>query len=122
MKPLFPKIGVVLGAAALVATGALVTAGPATAAYSDCPSGALCAYLGTGGYGDPGTVWGNNTNLLQYNKFNNAESLYNNGNNCDVTVYSGLNYTGSAAVALRGWTYSPLYSPWKDNVASNRWC
>ncbi|MFF4243597.1 peptidase inhibitor family I36 protein [Streptomyces sp. NPDC001822] len=106
---------------ALAAT-ALVTATPANAAYSDCPAGALCAYLGTDGAGDPGTVYGDNTNLLQYNKFNNAESLYNNGNNCDVRVYSGLNYTGSVATAYRGWTYSPLYSPWKDNVASNRWC
>jgi hypothetical protein len=122
MKRISPKVGVVLGTVALAATGALVTAGPANAAYSDCPSGALCAYLGTGGYGDPGTVYGDNDNLLQYNKFNNAESLYNNGNYCDVTVYSGLNHTGSPALAKRGWWYSPLYSPWKDNVASNRWC
>ncbi|WP_369197822.1 peptidase inhibitor family I36 protein [Streptomyces djakartensis] len=121
MKLMVSKAGVLLGAAALAAT-TLMTAGPANAAWSDCPSGALCAYLGTGGAGDPGTVYGDNTNLLQYNKFNNAESLYNNGNNCDVRVYSGLNYTGSVATAQRGWTYSPLYSPWKDNVASNRWC
>lgn len=122
MRRILPKAGVVLGTVALAAAGALVTAAPANAAYSDCPSGALCAYVGTGGYGDPGTVWGNNTNLLQYYKFNNAESLYNNGNYCDVRVYSGLNYTGSVALARRGYSYSPLYSPWKDNVASNYWC
>lgn len=123
MHRILARAGVTLAGVTLAAAGALATAGPANAAYSDCPSGALCAYLGINGSGDPGTVYGDNNNLLQYNKFNNAESLANNGNNCNVRIYSGLNKTGSSFVLNIGYAAPDLSGTvyWK-NVASNDWC
>jgi hypothetical protein len=122
-------VGVSLGALALTGAALLGTAAPANAAWSDCPAGALCAYLDPNGGRDPGTVYGDNRNLLQYNKFNNAESLYNHGNNCDVVVFSGLNYSGFAENITRGTAVYNLYSdqngryrPLYHNVASNDWC
>ncbi|MER5433761.1 peptidase inhibitor family I36 protein [Streptomyces sp. NPDC002588] len=123
MKRILARTGMAVGSIALVATGALATAGPANAALSDCPSGALCAYLGVNGSGDPGVVYADNSNLLQYNKFNNAESLYNNGNSCNVRIYSGLGYTGSSYVLARGYYNGSLANTvWWHNVASNDWC
>ncbi|WP_338898053.1 peptidase inhibitor family I36 protein [Streptomyces sp. TG1A-60] len=123
MHRMLVRSGIALGGLALAAVGTLATAAPANAAWSDCPSGALCAYLGTYGAGDPGTVYGDNNNLLQYNKFNNAESLYNNGNNCNVRIFSGLNKTGSSYVLNRGRTNPTLANTvWWHNVASNDWC
>ncbi|MFC8424801.1 peptidase inhibitor family I36 protein [Streptomyces sp. NPDC057236] len=119
------KIAAVLGTAALAGLGIAVTATPASAAWTDCSSGALCAYLGDNGAGDPGEVFGDNTNLLQYNKFNNAESVYNNGNDCDVRIYNGTGYTGSSFLLLRGYVISNLDSYrsgiFADDLASNRW-
>ncbi|MDR6975058.1 hypothetical protein J2X68_001742 [Streptomyces sp. 3330] len=123
MKRILAKAGIVLGSVALATTGALITAAPANAALSDCPSGGLCAYLGVNGSGDPGVVYGDNTNLLQYNKFNNAESLYNNGNSCNVRIYSGTGYTGSSYVLSRGYYNGSLANTvYWHNVASNNWC
>ncbi|WP_327317357.1 peptidase inhibitor family I36 protein [Streptomyces sp. NBC_01235] len=119
------KIAAAVGAAALAGLGIAATATPASAAWSDCSSGALCAYLGDSGAGDPGEVFGDNTNLEQYNKFNNAESVYNNGNSCDVRIYDEQNYGGNSFVLHRGnavynldtW-YDGTYA---DDLASNRW-
>ncbi|MET7850516.1 peptidase inhibitor family I36 protein [Streptomyces avermitilis] len=123
MHRILVRSGIALGGAALAAVGALATAGPADAAWSDCPAGSLCAYLGTDGSGDPGTVSGDNNNLLQYNKFNNAESLYNHGNSCNVRIFSGLNKTGSSYVLDRGYTNPTLAGTvYWHNVASNDWC
>ncbi|MFI8949307.1 peptidase inhibitor family I36 protein [Streptomyces sp. NPDC053750] len=119
------KIAAAFGAAALAGLGIAATATPASAAWTDCSSGALCAYLGDNGAGDPGEVFGDNTNLLQYTKFNNAESVYNNGNDCNVRVYNGTGYTGSSFLLLRGYTIGNLdsYSGgiFADDLASNRW-
>ncbi|MFD8734517.1 peptidase inhibitor family I36 protein [Streptomyces sp. NPDC059618] len=122
MKRILAKAGIALGSVALATTGALVTAGPANAAWS-CPSGGLCAYLGVNGAGTPGVVYGDNSNLLQYNKFDNAESLFNNGNNCNVRLYSGTGYTGSSYVLDRGYLNGSLANTvWWHNVAANNWC
>ncbi|MEN3586163.1 peptidase inhibitor family I36 protein [Streptomyces sp. ZYX-F-203] len=120
------RIAAVLGAAALAGAGLAMTATPASAAYSDCTPGALCAYTGDSGYGSPGKVYGDNTNLLQYDKFNNAESVYNNGNSCNVRVYNGTSYTGSYFTLARGYTIGDLDGYrggiFADDLASNRWC
>ncbi|MFC8533018.1 peptidase inhibitor family I36 protein [Streptomyces sp. NPDC057249] len=119
------KLAAVLGTAALAGLGIAATATPASAAWSDCGSGNLCAYLSDNGVGDPGEVSGNNTNLEQYNKFNNAESLYNNGNSCDVIIYDERNYTGDSFILHRGKVVSNLDTwyggDYADDVASNRW-
>ncbi|MDO0935737.1 peptidase inhibitor family I36 protein [Streptomyces sp. DG2A-72] len=119
------KIAAVVGAAALAGLGIAATATPANAAWSDCSSGALCAYLSDNGGGDPGEVFGDNTNLLQFNKFDNAESVYNNGNSCDVRIYDQTGYSGNSFILHRARVVSNL-DTWMngnfaDDVASNRW-
>ncbi|GEB58669.1 peptidase inhibitor family I36 protein [Streptomyces gardneri] len=107
--------------AVIAAAGLGVTATPAAA--DPCPSGALCAYLSTNYAGDPGTVYGNNSNLLQYNKFNNAVSVSNSGTQCAVRIYSGTGRTGSSVNIPRGYGIGNLAgSAFYKNVASNHWC
>ncbi|MBE8474358.1 peptidase inhibitor family I36 protein [Streptomyces justiciae] len=119
------RIAAAIGAAALAGLGVAATATPASAAYSDCSSGALCAYLSDNGVGDPGEVFGDNSNLLQYNKFNNAESVYNNGNSCDVRIYDQTGYTGDSFVLHRGYVINNLDAyengDFADDLASNKW-
>jgi hypothetical protein len=120
------KIAAAVGAAVLAGLGIGATATPANAAWTDCSSGSLCAYLGDSGAGDPGQVSGNNSNLLQYSKFDNAESVYNNGNDCNVRVWNGTNYSGSYFTLERGYVISNLDTYrngiFADDLASNRWC
>jgi hypothetical protein len=119
------KKAVAGGLLAVVATAglAVASASSASAGWSDCNGGDLCAYLSTNGGGTPGRVSDDNANLLQYNKFNNAVSLYNNGNSCNVRLYTGLNWSGSSFVLNRGYTVPDLGgTAWYKNVASNDWC
>ena len=119
------RIAAAFGAAVLAGLGIAATATPASAAYSQCDSGALCAYLYDSGVGTPGQVFGNNTNLEQYDKFNNAESVYNNGNSCDVHIYNQQNYGGTVGLLKRGYAIHDLDSEsggtWADDIASNYW-
>ncbi|MFH8442869.1 peptidase inhibitor family I36 protein [Streptomyces sp. NPDC018026] len=119
------RIAAAFGAVALAGLGIAATATPASASWSDCDSGALCAYLGDSGAGTPGQVFGNNTDLLQYNKFDNAESLYNNGNSCDVHIHDELSYRGDSFTLHRGNVVSNLDTwydgDFADDVASNHW-
>lgn len=119
------KLAAVVGTAMLAGLGIAATATPASAAYGDCTPGALCAFLGDNGAGDPGEVFGNNSNLLQYTKFDNAESVFNRGNECDVRIYSKTGYTGYSFILHRGKYVSDLDSwlsgHYADNVASNKW-
>ncbi|MFI0999497.1 peptidase inhibitor family I36 protein [Streptomyces galbus] len=119
---MFKKVmasGVAIAAAALG-----LAVGSATTATADtCPSGALCAYLSANYAGDPGTVYGNNDNLLQYTKFNNAVSVSNSGTQCTVTIYSGLSRSGSHMDIPRGYGNGNLSgTPFYKNIASNHWC
>ncbi|KUL31694.1 peptidase inhibitor family I36 protein [Actinoplanes awajinensis] len=109
--------------AVATATATVLVGSPAQAVPDDCPSGGLCAYTGQSFSGSRGVVYANNTNLLQYNAFNNAESVANNGNDCNVRIYSGTSYTGSTVTIARGAQYTSLTgSPLRDNIASNKWC
>ncbi|MDV5145579.1 peptidase inhibitor family I36 protein [Streptomyces sp. SBC-4] len=117
LKKLIASVAVIAAAG----LGAGVTASPAAAAA--CPSGALCAYLSANYAGDPGTVYGNNSNLLQYNKFNNAVSVSNSGNDCSVRIYSGTGRTGSSVNIPRGYGIGNLSgTAFYKNIASNHWC
>ncbi|MBC9725782.1 peptidase inhibitor family I36 protein [Streptomyces sp. TRM68367] len=120
------KIATAFGAAALAGLGIAATATPANASYAQCDSGALCAYLGDGGAGSPGQVFGDNRDLLQYNKFNNAESVYNNGKSCNVRIYDEPNYRGDSFVLSRGFRIGNLDAfrsgDFADDLASNNWC
>ncbi|SHL19981.1 peptidase inhibitor family I36 protein [Actinacidiphila paucisporea] len=111
------------GAAVAAVSMGLAMTSAATASASTCPSGALCAYLSANYAGDPGTVYGNNDNLLQYNKFNNAVSVSNSGTQCSVRIYSGLGRTGSSVTIPRGYGIGDLTgTAFYKNVASNYWC
>jgi hypothetical protein len=123
MKSLAKRAAGAIGALGLVTVGMLATAAPANAGLQHCSSGALCAYLGENGAGDPGEVFGNNANLHQYNKFDNAESLYNNGNSCNVRVYSKINYAGTSRTIPMGYVmYSLSGTGLWHSVGSNTWC
>ncbi len=121
------KIAAAASATLLAGLGVTMAAAPANASWSDCSSGALCAYLGDYGSGDPGEVFGDNTNLLQYYKFNYAESLYNNGNSCDVIIHDQTgSHNGDWFLLKRGDTVGNLdgfrSGDFADDVAANHWC
>lgn len=120
------KAAIASGAVLLAGLGVAATASPAQAAKSDCDSGALCAWLNTSYVGTPGQVWGNNTDLRQYDKFNNAASVYNNGNSCDVRLYTLKDYEGRTHLLKRGASISALKTYFDDGrfkygIASNKW-
>lgn len=125
MNRILGKAVAALGGTALAAGALLATAAPANAAWDACPKGSLCAYLGINGNGGtPGKVAGNNTNLTQYNKFRNADSIWNNGTSCNARVYSGQNYTGSYWTLNRGAAVYDLnkLGALRNGVHSNKWC
>ncbi|MFD6281905.1 peptidase inhibitor family I36 protein [Streptomyces sp. NPDC060209] len=119
------KAAVAAGAVLLAGLGVAATAAPAQAAISDCSAGALCAWLATGYAGDPGEVFGDNTNLRQYNKFNNAGSVYNHGNDCDVRIYTLKDHEGRSYLLRRGHAISNLNTfsdgLFQYGIGSNKW-
>jgi hypothetical protein len=125
IKAIRTKAAVLAGATVLAGLGVGAMAAPAQAAWSDCDGGALCAYLSANGGGTPGQVFGNNSNLRQYNKFNNARSAYNNGNSCDVRIWTLLNREGSSALLHRGNaiydTHTWNNGQFRYGIASNTW-
>ncbi|MFQ6854253.1 peptidase inhibitor family I36 protein [Streptomyces sp. 35M1] len=126
IKGVRAKAAIASGAVLLAGLGMAATASPAQAAKSDCSSGALCAWLSSSYAGTPGQVWGNNTDLRQYNKFNDAGSVYNNGNSCDVRLYTLKNYEGRTYLLKRGYSISALKTHFADGrfkygIASNKW-
>ncbi|SNB88637.1 MULTISPECIES: peptidase inhibitor family I36 protein [unclassified Streptomyces] len=126
IKGVRAKAAIASGAVLLAGLGMAATASPAQAAKSDCSSGALCAWLSSSYAGTPGQVWGNNTNLRQYDKFNNAGSVYNNGNSCDVRIYTLMGYEGRTHLLKRGASISGLRTHFSDGrfgsgIASNTW-
>ncbi|MGW0707073.1 peptidase inhibitor family I36 protein [Streptomyces sp. NPDC002643] len=116
------KAAAAVGAVALAGMGVTLGATPAHAAKSDCPSGALCVWTQTSYGGTRGQVFGNNADLTIYYAFNNAKSLYNHGNSCDVTIYTGKNYSGYSMTIDRGDAFSlSENSVFYNNISSNKW-
>ncbi|MEU1803538.1 peptidase inhibitor family I36 protein [Streptomyces sp. NPDC019937] len=121
---MFARSMAVLAAAAGLATAAVVAAPAAQAAPSGCSSGALCAYLSenyTGG--TPQRVWEDNDDLTPYVYFYYIQggSLYNNGSQCNVKVYTGTYHGGSGYWLNRGTGWKAIGSN-LPHVASNYWC
>ncbi|MET9686686.1 peptidase inhibitor family I36 protein [Streptomyces coeruleorubidus] len=120
------KIAAAFGAAVLAGLGIGATATPASAAISDCDPGALCAWDDAWFQYTPGQVFGDNVDLHRFTKFNNAESVWNNGNVCNVMVYNGLYHTGNVFTLSRGTGISVLDDYrggiFADNLNSNKWC
>lgn len=111
------------GVVLLSALGIGLSAAPAHAAKSDCYAGAFCAYSQSSYAGTPGKVYQNNTDLTGYYSFSNPKSIYNNGNSCDVTIYTGKGYTGNQMTLERGVAYNlSSTSTFRINgIASNKW-
>ncbi|GAB2724080.1 peptidase inhibitor family I36 protein [Kitasatospora kifunensis] len=89
-----------------------------------CNSGALCAYYGSNySDGSPQQVYQNNTDLTMYDLFYNIQggSLYNNGKQCNVTVYTGKSYTGASYPLNRGTGWKAIGSN-LPHIESNYWC
>ncbi|MDJ1135049.1 peptidase inhibitor family I36 protein [Streptomyces iconiensis] len=106
-----------------VAVAAPANATDTSATVAACPATKLCGYLSKNYVGDPGEVAGHNSNLLQYNKFNNALSVSNSGTQCTVRIYSKTGYGGSHVDIRRGYGIGDLTgTAYYKNVASNRWC
>ncbi|MCU4746970.1 MULTISPECIES: peptidase inhibitor family I36 protein [Streptomyces] len=126
IKALRTKIGIAAGATVLAGVGIGAMATPAQAAFSDCSAGALCAYLSTSGGGSPGQVFGDNSNLRQYDKFARAKSLKNNGNQCNVRLWVGTGFTGDNHRLTRGNVISNTQTwnngMFRNGVGANKWC
>ncbi|WP_159392534.1 peptidase inhibitor family I36 protein [Streptomyces niveus] len=107
----------------LSVVGLSLTAPQAQAAKSDCYAGAFCAYTQDSFAGTPGKVYENNTDLTGFNSFAHPKSIYNHGNSCDVTIYTGKGYTGSQMTIERGDAYTlGSGSTFRLNgIASNKW-
>ncbi|WP_433796310.1 peptidase inhibitor family I36 protein [Actinoplanes sp. CA-252034] len=116
----------IASAATVTALATGLVAGPAQAAedIAGCPDGGLCAYTEQWFNGTRGVVYANNTNLLQYYAFNNAQSVFNDGQDCNVRIYSGRSYTGSGVTIPRQHYFQAFApsSPYYNNIASNKWC
>ncbi|WP_437010129.1 peptidase inhibitor family I36 protein [Streptomyces sp. enrichment culture] len=107
----------------LSVVGVGLTAAPAQAAKADCYAGAFCAYSQAGFAGTPGKVYENNTDLTGYYSFSHPKSIYNNGNSCDVVIYTGKGYTGNSMTIERGVAYTlGSDSTFRvHGIASNKW-
>lgn len=117
------KVAAAASAVLLAGMGVTLGASPAHAAKSDCPAGALCVWTQPNYGGTMGKVYGNNNDLTIYYAFNNVKSLYNNGNDCDVTVYTGRNHTGYGMNVDRGDAIPELSvnSVFYNDISSNQW-
>ncbi|GAB1333185.1 peptidase inhibitor family I36 protein [Streptomyces sennicomposti] len=113
-----------LAATAGLVGSALAIAPGAQAAPSGCTSGALCAYYYANySGGTPQRVWEDNDDLTQYTNFYYIQggSLYNNGTQCNVNVYTGKNGTGTGYKLNRGTGWANIGSN-LPHISSNYWC
>ena len=111
-----------LACAGVAAAASIALAQPAQAAWSDCPSGALCAWTGANGSGTRGQVFGNNNDLSIYTAFAGAASVYNHGTQCTVTIWTGKSLTGSFQALPLGYVWNLANTPFYHHVYSNHWC
>lgn len=98
--------------ASLTAGAVGLTAGPAAA--ESCPSGATCAYTTTNWTSSAGPVYGNNNDLTMYSRWTGAESIYNNGTQCNVYIYSSTGRHGTRYALNKG-------TGWRTISGSDIW-
>lgn len=120
---MFKRPLALLAASAGLAGSAFALAPTAEAAPVGCYAGALCAYYSSSYQGSVQRVYQNNDDLTMYNNFYRIQggSLYNNGTQCNVTVYPGKYGTGGGHPLNRGtgWTSIGSNLPY---ISSNYWC
>jgi hypothetical protein len=111
-------LSLVVGAGALATEAAVAP----TASADTCPAGALCAFTETNWGGTAAPVYQKNANLLQYYNYSHAASLYNNGQDCNVTVWYGTDYSDSSYNLNRGTGWRSLGPNLYHHVGSDQWC
>ncbi|MET8622555.1 peptidase inhibitor family I36 protein [Kitasatospora sp. NPDC004669] len=120
---MFKKTIAALAVAAGVVVGAGVVAPAAEAAPSNCNAGGLCVYWSSNYSGSVQTVYQDNDDLSMYANFNNSVggSAFNNGNSCNVVVYSQKSAQGPGLILYRGTGWTTIYNN-LPQILSNRWC
>lgn len=78
-----------LMAAGLVAVGA----GPASASYTDCPSGSACLWTSNNYPGGPNASFANS--IVLTSSSNLANSIVNNGNSAVARFYDASDFSGA---------------------------
>lgn len=114
----------VLGIAVLsliMAGTSLVSASPASAAYTDCPSGRSCLWAGNNYPGLPNGVFVSDIVLSSYD--NQINSIVNNGTSWRSRFFDANNFTGVSIslnnLARGGQTRDPNLSNGTDATTSN---
>ncbi|MCX4744109.1 peptidase inhibitor family I36 protein [Kitasatospora sp. NBC_01287] len=121
LKRVLSAAAVLLGVTTCIA---VAPSAEAAAPPPYCDAGWLCAYYDASyGGGSPQHVSGNNDDLTGFDLFYNIQggSLYNNGTQCNVTVYTGKNRGGSAYPLNRGTGWKSIGSN-LPHIESNHWC
>lgn len=96
----------------------------AASAPAHCNSGAMCGFTGAYFTGSYGNLQGTNANLV-YFPWTSVDSVYNNGNQCDVTIFSGTGFSGYQTLIQRGYQYGNLQTDnpvYYHHIYSNRFC
>lgn len=111
------RIASSLALSSIAAVGFIALAGPASAAYTDCPSGDGCLWVGTSYPGGPNAYFGGSVVLSSSN--NKGQSIVNNGVHVEpdtVYWYDASDYTGSHITLV-----DPAVSggQWRDPDLSN---
>lgn len=114
--------GVAVAAGNSTASEAGTPSRAAVTAAADCPSGWFCVWSGRNYTGRMQKVKYNNPDLTQYSVFNGGVlSYYNHGTSCDVTIYSGKNYSGDSYTITRGAKDTAPSDSSAGTWRSNKW-
>lgn len=96
----------------------------------ECASGDLCFWVNAGYSGARGRVSGNNPNWTDFAQSSCrngtwsdcASSVWNNGQRCDVQLWSQPNYVDQVRTVRRGASFDDLRSIYfNDATTSNKW-
>lgn len=89
-------------------------------ARSDCPDGWFCVWPRANYQGEMQRVQYDNSDLFRHGGAfeNGVVSMYNNGNHCDVAVYTNTGYRGYGGTLKRGESVAGMPS---TPIGSNDW-
>ena len=135
-----PLLATSAGAAPAATSSSAAASILAAAGRSACQSGNFCAWDNYEFSGGPGQWYGNASNYTRWGHSgcglaslwtwdNCASSVFNNGNNCNLTFYDGINYTGASYNLPRGSYLARMTldrmsdgQSANDRISSHRWC
>lgn len=108
-------------AAATIGLGALIPAGDALAAASDCTPGVFCVWTGTNFTGGRKEMLISNSDWLGWAIWNGDNSAFNKKSaSTSVAIYSDLGWSGHITVCVRRGDQLAGYSD-HNNGESNAW-